>query len=131
MCFFTGNFLLNPQNRSLIYMVYGSLAVLITMGWTYISLVLSHCIILYSVALVKRKWLCFVAGLTSLATFKMEPFNTWQVRKSIVIVSSFIMPLIRFGPIDNVIFHCKWLTDIRMMSRHRDQMADHSPHLDP
>ncbi|ROL44729.1 Protein-cysteine N-palmitoyltransferase HHAT-like protein [Anabarilius grahami] len=70
--------MLSPKNRSLIYMVYGSLAVLITMGWTYISLVLSHCIILYSVALVKRKWLCFVAGLTSLATFKMEPFNTWQ-----------------------------------------------------
>uniref|UniRef100_A0A8C1IED5 Hedgehog acyltransferase like, a n=1 Tax=Cyprinus carpio TaxID=7962 RepID=A0A8C1IED5_CYPCA len=71
-------FLPYPQNRSLIYMLYGSLAVLITMGWTYITLILSHCIILYSVALVKRKWLCFVAGLTSLATFKMEPFKTWQ-----------------------------------------------------
>uniref|UniRef100_A0A8C2QAX6 Hedgehog acyltransferase like, a n=1 Tax=Cyprinus carpio TaxID=7962 RepID=A0A8C2QAX6_CYPCA len=70
--------MLSPKNRSLIYMLYGSLAVLITMGWTYITLILSHCIILYSVALVKRKWLCFVAGLTSLATFKMEPFNTWQ-----------------------------------------------------
>ncbi|XP_016129647.1 hedgehog acyltransferase like, a isoform X1 [Sinocyclocheilus grahami] len=66
------------KNRSLIYMLYGSLAVLITMGWTYLTLILSHCVILYSVALVKRKWLCFVAGLTSLATFKMEPFNTWQ-----------------------------------------------------
>jgi len=70
-------------------MVYGSLAVLITMGWTYISLILTHCIILYSVSLIKRKWLCFVAGLTSLATFKMEPFNSWQVRKAIVVVSSF------------------------------------------
>ncbi|TRY53842.1 hypothetical protein DNTS_002798, partial [Danionella cerebrum] len=70
--------MLSPKNRSLIYMLYGALAVLITMGWTYVSLVLSHCIILYSVALIKRKWLCFVAGLTSLATFKMEPFSTWQ-----------------------------------------------------
>ncbi|XP_057189194.1 hedgehog acyltransferase like, a isoform X2 [Triplophysa rosa] len=70
--------MLSPKHRSLIYMVYGCLAVLITMGWTYVSLILSHCIIIYSVALMKKKWLCFVAGLTSLATIKMEPFNTWQ-----------------------------------------------------
>lgn len=61
-------------------MLYGFLTVFIIMGWTYVSLILSHCILLYSVALVKRKWLCFLAGLTSLATFKMEPFNSWQVR---------------------------------------------------
>uniref|UniRef100_A0A4W4H5Q2 Hedgehog acyltransferase like, a n=1 Tax=Electrophorus electricus TaxID=8005 RepID=A0A4W4H5Q2_ELEEL len=63
---------------SLIYMLYGGLTVLIIMGWTYVSLILSHCIVLYSVALIKRKWLCFLAGLTSLATFKMDPFVSWQ-----------------------------------------------------
>lgn len=68
-----------PQHRSLIYGVYGVVAVLVSMGWAYITLILSHCIILYSVALVKRKWICFVAGLISLATIKIEPFNTWQV----------------------------------------------------
>uniref|UniRef100_A0A8B9J4L1 Protein-cysteine N-palmitoyltransferase HHAT-like protein n=2 Tax=Astyanax mexicanus TaxID=7994 RepID=A0A8B9J4L1_ASTMX len=70
--------MISPKHRSLIYMLYGCLTVLIIMGWTYISLILSHCIVLYSVALIKRKWLCFVAGLTSLATFKMEPFVSWQ-----------------------------------------------------
>lgn len=60
-------------------MLYGFMTVLVIMGWTYVSLILSHCILLYSVALVKRKWLCFLAGLTSLATFKMEPFSSWQV----------------------------------------------------
>lgn len=68
-----------PQHRSLIYGLYGGLAVLVSMGGGFLALVLSHCFILYSVALVKRKWIVFVAGLASLATFKMEPFNTWQV----------------------------------------------------
>ncbi|KAJ8337223.1 hypothetical protein SKAU_G00384430 [Synaphobranchus kaupii] len=70
--------MLSPKRRSFIYMVYGLSAVFVSMGWTYVTLVLSHCIILYSVALGKRKWLCFVAGLTSLATFKMEPMVSWQ-----------------------------------------------------
>lgn len=69
----------DPQHRSLVYMLYGCMTVLITMGWTYVSLILSHCVLIYSVALLKKKWMCFLAGLTSLATFKMEPFNTWQV----------------------------------------------------
>lgn len=71
--------LLLPQRRSLIYMIYGVCAVFVTMGWSYVTLVVSHCVLLYTVSLVKRKWLCFVAGLTSLATFKMEPLVTWQV----------------------------------------------------
>ncbi|XP_076848830.1 hedgehog acyltransferase like, a isoform X1 [Brachyhypopomus gauderio] len=66
------------KHRSLIYMLYGCMTVLIIMGWTYVSLILSHCVVLYSVALIKRKWLCFLAGLTSLATFKMDPFVSWQ-----------------------------------------------------
>uniref|UniRef100_A0AAY4A315 Protein-cysteine N-palmitoyltransferase HHAT-like protein n=1 Tax=Denticeps clupeoides TaxID=299321 RepID=A0AAY4A315_9TELE len=68
----------SPKHRGLIYMMYGSLAVLLTMGWAFMSMVLAHCFILYSVALIKRKWICFVAGLTSLATFKMEPLVSWQ-----------------------------------------------------
>lgn len=59
--------------------LYGGLAVLVTMGWTFMALVLSHCFILYSVALVKKKWMCFVAGLTTLASLKLEPYNSWQV----------------------------------------------------
>ncbi|KAI1902202.1 hypothetical protein AGOR_G00042290 [Albula goreensis] len=66
------------KRRSFIYMVYGLSAVFVSMGWTYVTLVLSHCIVIYSVALAKRKWLCFVAGLLSLATFKMEPMVSWQ-----------------------------------------------------
>ncbi|KAJ8011461.1 hypothetical protein DPEC_G00058450 [Dallia pectoralis] len=70
--------LISPRRRSLIYGLYGGLAVLVSMGWAFLALVLSHCFILYQVALIKRKWFVFVAGLASLATFKMEPFNTWQ-----------------------------------------------------
>ncbi|XP_037311466.2 hedgehog acyltransferase like, b [Pungitius pungitius] len=67
-----------PQYRSLVYMVYGLLAVWTSMGWTYVTLILSHCILLYSISLVKIRWLCFVAGLCTLATFKCEPFVSWQ-----------------------------------------------------
>ncbi|XP_012735628.2 hedgehog acyltransferase like, b isoform X1 [Fundulus heteroclitus] len=70
--------MLAPQYRSLVYMVYGLLAVWTSMGWTYVSLMLSHCILLYSISLVKIRWLCFVAGLCTLATFKCEPFVSWQ-----------------------------------------------------
>ncbi|MEQ2205504.1 hypothetical protein XENOCAPTIV_001020 [Xenoophorus captivus] len=48
------------------------------MGWTFMALVVSHCIILYSVALVKKKWMCFAAGLSTLASIKLEPYNSWQ-----------------------------------------------------
>ncbi len=68
-----------PQYRSLVFMVYGMLAVFTSMGWAYVTLILSHCVLLYSISLVKLRWLCFVAGLTTLATFKMEPFISWQV----------------------------------------------------
>ncbi|GCB82222.1 hypothetical protein scyTo_0022880, partial [Scyliorhinus torazame] len=69
-----------PQHRSLYFMTYGILAVLATMGTSYLVLILAHCILLYSVALAKQKWLCFVAGLCNLATFKIEPVSSWQVR---------------------------------------------------
>lgn len=49
------------------------------MGWTYVTLILSHCILLYSISLVKIRWLCFATGLCTLATFKCEPFVSWQV----------------------------------------------------
>uniref|UniRef100_A0A8C5HJ68 Protein-cysteine N-palmitoyltransferase HHAT-like protein n=1 Tax=Gouania willdenowi TaxID=441366 RepID=A0A8C5HJ68_GOUWI len=70
--------LVAPKHRSFIFGVYGSLAVLVTMGWTFMAMVLSHCFILYSVALVKKKWLCFAAGLSTLASLKLEPYNSWQ-----------------------------------------------------
>lgn len=70
--------MLAPQHRSLVYMAYGLLAVWTSMGWTYVTLILSHCILLYSISLVKIRWLCFVTGLCTLATFKCEPFVSWQ-----------------------------------------------------
>ncbi|KAF0028067.1 hypothetical protein F2P81_019154 [Scophthalmus maximus] len=70
--------MLAPQYRSLVYMVYGLLAVWTSMGWTYVTLILSHCILLYSISLVKIRWLCFATGLCTLATFKCDPFVSWQ-----------------------------------------------------
>ncbi|XP_043921980.1 protein-cysteine N-palmitoyltransferase HHAT-like protein [Protopterus annectens] len=67
-----------PQHRSIVYMGYGMLAVLSIMGVSYITLILAHCVLLYTVSLVKEKWLCFAAGLGCLATFKVEPFSSWQ-----------------------------------------------------
>lgn len=61
------------------YMIYGALAVLASMGLVYLMIILSHCLLLYSVALAKQKWLCYVAGLCCLASFKVEPFGSWQV----------------------------------------------------
>ena len=58
------------------------------MGWTFMGLILSHCLMLYSVALVKKRWLCFVAGLATLASIKLEPYNSWQVR----LMHSLLMP---------------------------------------
>lgn len=71
---------LHPQRRSLVFGLYGSLAVLVTMGWTFMALVLSHCFILYSVGRFKSKWMCFASGLATLASIKLEPYNSWQVR---------------------------------------------------
>lgn len=67
------------QHRAVVYMLYGMLAVLGSMGLTYLMIILSHCLILYSVALAKQKWLCYVAGLCCLASIKLEPFSSWQV----------------------------------------------------
>lgn len=72
--------LLSSQHRSVVYMVYGMLAVLGTLGSTYLMIILSHCLVLYTISLAKQKWLCFIVGLCSLASFKVEPFSTWQVR---------------------------------------------------
>uniref|UniRef100_A0A8C8RUN7 Hedgehog acyltransferase like n=1 Tax=Pelusios castaneus TaxID=367368 RepID=A0A8C8RUN7_9SAUR len=66
------------MHRSVVYMLYGMLAVLGVMGSTYLKLLLAHCVLLYSVALAKQKWLCFAAGLVSLASFRLEPLSTWQ-----------------------------------------------------
>ena len=60
-------------------MLYGVLAVLGSMGLVYLMIILSHCLVLYSIALAKQKWLCYVAGLCCLASFKVEPFSSWQV----------------------------------------------------
>uniref|UniRef100_A0A3Q2YMU2 Hedgehog acyltransferase like, b n=1 Tax=Hippocampus comes TaxID=109280 RepID=A0A3Q2YMU2_HIPCM len=73
--------MLAPQHRSLASMAYGLAAVWTSMGWTYVTLVLSHCVLLYSISLVKIRRLCLVAGFCTLATFKCEPFVSWQVRR--------------------------------------------------
>lgn len=70
---------LSPQHRAVMYMIYGLLAVLASMGLLYLMIILSHCLLLYSVALAKQRWLCYVAGLCCLASFKVEPFGSWQV----------------------------------------------------
>ncbi|KAG8443480.1 hypothetical protein GDO86_012032, partial [Hymenochirus boettgeri] len=70
--------LIAPQYRSYVHMLYGILAVLAIMGTNYLMVILSHCLLLYTISLVKSKWLCMIAGLCSLASFKMEPFNSWQ-----------------------------------------------------
>lgn len=84
------------QHRSVVYMLYGMLAVLSTMGTSYLMIILTHCLVLYSVSLAKQKWLCFTAGLCSLASFKLEPFSTWQVGGVVaggLISSSSLFPL--------------------------------------
>ncbi|XP_051910069.1 hedgehog acyltransferase like, b [Hippocampus zosterae] len=70
--------MLAPQHRSLASMAYGLAAVWTSMGWTYVTLVLSHCVLLYSISLVKIRRLCLLAGFCTLATFKCEPFVSWQ-----------------------------------------------------
>ncbi|KAL7840788.1 hypothetical protein AOLI_G00261110 [Acnodon oligacanthus] len=96
--------MLAPQYRSLVYMVYGLLAVLTSMGWTYVTLILSHCVLLYSISLVKLRWLCFAAGLTTLATFKMEPFVSWQV--GFVTGSFELRPVLFYGGCGFTIMRC-------------------------
>uniref|UniRef100_A0A8C5X648 Hedgehog acyltransferase like n=1 Tax=Malurus cyaneus samueli TaxID=2593467 RepID=A0A8C5X648_9PASS len=66
------------MHRAVMYMIYGVLAVLGSMGLVYLMIILSHCLLLYSVALAKQKWLCYLAGLCCLASFKVEPFGSWQ-----------------------------------------------------
>ncbi|XP_046874085.1 protein-cysteine N-palmitoyltransferase HHAT-like protein isoform X1 [Hypomesus transpacificus] len=96
--------MLAPQHRSLVYMVYGVLAVWTTMGWTYVTLILSHCILLYSISLVKIRWLCFVMGLTTLATFKCEPFVSWQA--GFVTGSFELRPVLFYGGCGFTILRC-------------------------
>ena len=82
------------QHRAVVYMLYGVLAVLSSMGLVYLMIILSHCLVLYSVALAKQKWLCYVAGLCCLASFKVEPFSSWQVGAvSVCLISSPLVSL--------------------------------------
>ncbi|KAG7526533.1 cysteine N-palmitoyltransferase HHAT isoform X1 [Solea senegalensis] len=74
------------------------------MGWTFMGLVLSHCIILYSVAMVKRKWMCFAAGLASLASIKLEPYNSWQ--ESLVTGSFDLQDILFYGGCGFSIMRC-------------------------
>ncbi|XP_065114204.1 hedgehog acyltransferase like, b [Paramisgurnus dabryanus] len=96
--------MLAPQYRSLVYMAYGMLAVFTSMGWAYVTLILSHCILLYSISLVKLRWLCFTAGLTTLATFKMEPFISWQT--GFVSGSFELRPILYYGGCGFTIMRC-------------------------
>uniref|UniRef100_A0A8C4NC09 Hedgehog acyltransferase like, b n=1 Tax=Eptatretus burgeri TaxID=7764 RepID=A0A8C4NC09_EPTBU len=68
-----------PEYRALIYMTYGLLTVLALMGYQFVLLLVSHCFVLYTVALIKCRWLCFIAGLGSLASLKLVPFSSWQM----------------------------------------------------
>lgn len=64
------------------YAVYGVLAVVGTMGPWYLLLLLGHCVVLYVASLLGQRWLCLALGLASLASFKMDPGISWQVRRS-------------------------------------------------
>lgn len=68
-----------PQLRSWMYAVYGTLAVLGTMGPWYLLLLLAHCLGLYVASLLGHSWLCLGLGMASLASFKMDPLISWQV----------------------------------------------------
>ncbi|NXF06972.1 HHATL protein, partial [Smithornis capensis] len=81
-----------PQHRAVMYMLYGALAVLGSMGLVYLMIILSHCLVLYSVALAKQKWLCYVAGLCCLASFKVEPFGSWQVGAVLAVCLPYCQP---------------------------------------
>ncbi|XP_063308861.1 protein-cysteine N-palmitoyltransferase HHAT-like protein [Pelobates fuscus] len=70
--------LMVPQYRSWVYMLYGMLTVLAIMGNNFLMLTLSHCAVFYIISFVKQKWLCFAAGLCSLATFRLDMFSSWQ-----------------------------------------------------
>ncbi|KAK0146925.1 Protein-cysteine N-palmitoyltransferase HHAT-like protein [Merluccius polli] len=96
--------LLVPKHRALIFGLYGTLAVLVTMGWTFMGLILSHCLMLYSVALVKRKWLCFLAGLAMLASIKLEPYNSWQ--ETLVTGSFDLQDILFYGGCGFTIMRC-------------------------
>uniref|UniRef100_I3KET8 Hedgehog acyltransferase like, a n=1 Tax=Oreochromis niloticus TaxID=8128 RepID=I3KET8_ORENI len=96
--------LVAPKHRSLVFGVYGGLAVLVTMGWTFLALVLSHCIILYSVAIFKSKWMCFAAGLCTLASIKLEPFNSWQ--EALVTGSFSLQDILFYGGCGFSIMRC-------------------------
>ncbi|TNM98075.1 hypothetical protein fugu_014321 [Takifugu bimaculatus] len=68
------------------------------------ALVLSHCIILYSVATVKSKLMCFAAGLATLASIKMEPYNSWQ--ESLVTGSFDLQDILFYGGCGFSIMRC-------------------------
>ncbi|XP_008332448.1 hedgehog acyltransferase like, a [Cynoglossus semilaevis] len=93
-----------PKHRSLIFGLYGGLVVLVTMGWSFVALVLSHCVIIYSFGLIKRKSLCFGAGLATLASIKLEPYNSWQ--ESLVTGSFDLQDILFYGGCGFSIMRC-------------------------
>lgn len=60
--------------------MYGALAVAGTMGPWYLLLLLGHCVSLYVASLLGQPWLCLGLGMVSLASFKLDPLISWQVR---------------------------------------------------
>lgn len=60
--------------------MYGALAVVGTMGPWYLLLLLGHCVGLYVASLLRQPWLCLGLGMASLASFKLDPLISWQVR---------------------------------------------------
>ncbi|XP_051944687.1 hedgehog acyltransferase like, a isoform X2 [Hippocampus zosterae] len=96
--------LLAPKHRSLVFCAYGISAVLVTMGWTFTALVLSHCTVLYGVAVFKTKWMCLAAGLATLASIKLEPYNSWQ--ETLVSGSFHLQDVLFYGGCGFTIMRC-------------------------
>uniref|UniRef100_A0A672I6G1 Hedgehog acyltransferase like, a n=1 Tax=Salarias fasciatus TaxID=181472 RepID=A0A672I6G1_SALFA len=56
------------------------------------------------VALVKKKWLCFAAGLGTLASIKLEPYNSWQ--EALVTGSFDLQDILFYGGCGFTIMRC-------------------------
>uniref|UniRef100_A0A8C6UDF3 Hedgehog acyltransferase like, a n=1 Tax=Neogobius melanostomus TaxID=47308 RepID=A0A8C6UDF3_9GOBI len=92
-----------PKHRSLIFGLYGTLAVLVTMGWTFMPwwCPTASC----STALPgQKKWLVFAAGLTTLASIKLEPYNSWQ--EALVTGSFNLQDILFYGGVGFSIMRC-------------------------
>ncbi|KAG7260246.1 hypothetical protein CRUP_037030 [Coryphaenoides rupestris] len=94
---------------SLIFGLYGLLAVLVTMGWTFLGLILSHCFMLYSEALVTGSFdlqdVLFYGGcgfsIMRCMSFALENCDRKEGSFSFydLLKYNFYLPFFFFGPI--------------------------------